>query len=164
MQRTAQTRDRNLSSTERVDSDQGGQRAFGAGLTCSGVQGVSIPRHSPQHIPCVDSFVSLNPPHPGQDSEDSGILLVPSCISGASSVFTMHMCTQELACVERRQWPRTDRAGQLGHACVLRIAERCGKMVFIKGSFCYNRRNPTKVSKQEISNSRHSHSCYELLL
>ena len=35
--------ERNLSSTERVDSDHRGQRPSGAGLTCFGVQGVSTP-------------------------------------------------------------------------------------------------------------------------
>lgn len=166
MQRTGQTRKGTSAALSMWTLITGDKGLLGLGWPALGSRACPHHGHRPQHIPCVDCFLSLNPPCPGQDSDDSWVLHLSRSLWyfwGFQHVHHAHMFLG--AGLHGVQTVAKDRAGQVGHACVLRIAERCGNMVFIKGSFCYNQRNPIKVTKQELSNSRHNHIVYyELLL
>lgn len=139
MQRTGQIEERNLSSTERVHSNLGTKAFQGWADLLWGPGRVHTTAIDLSTFPAWTASFSKRS-CPGQDCDDSKvgpgscIFLIPSYISGASSMFTMHICfidgLRRVQTVAKGQG-----AGQVGYACVLRVAESCGNMVFIQGSF-----------------------------
>ena len=129
MQRTGQARKGTSAALSMWTLITGDKGLLGLGWPALGSRACPHHGHRPQHIPCVDCFLSLNPPCPGQDSDDSWVLHLSRSLWyfwGFQHVHHAHMFLG--AGLHGVQTVAKDRAGQVGHACVLRIAERCGNM------------------------------------